>query len=184
MRGHFRRALLLWLFTLVLMQACRKKGGEDSQGIDNDTPIMTFRNISSIYSQDAIIRLKMRARLQYQYQNKDESYPEGIYVEFFDSLGTMITTLKADSGYRRISDNSYRVVGNVVVFNIKEQQKLETQVLNWDMEKQQIFTDTLTPVTITTPAERVKGNGLRAKQDFSEYEITGGVTGIFTLGNQ
>ncbi len=169
------------LAVLLLLQACSKKDSGESLLVTEKTPVMTFVDVGSQFDQDAKVKVKIQAPLQHKYENRDESYPDGVHVEFFDSLGVMTTTMDADSGYHKMASNSYRARGNVVVVNHVAGQKLETEVLNWDMGTREIYTDTLTPVKITTPTEIINGNGLRATQDFSEYEITGGVTGIFTI---
>jgi len=171
----------LLLVTAWSLVAC---GEEDSVGkleVGEETPVMTFVNMRNQYTQDEYVRVKVEAEIQHKLQNGNDTYPKGLYVEFFDSLGTMTTTLVADSGVYLSEDQSYRVVGNVEVINIQEDQKLETTVLNWNRLDAEIYTDTLTPVKITTPKEIINGNGLRANQDFSEYEITGGISGIFTI---
>jgi len=161
--------------------SCAKDEVVESLELEEDSPIMTYMDVSTLYSQNSIVRLKIEAPLQYQFKNRDEAYPNGVYVEFFDSLGVKTTTLKADSGYHKMIDDSYSVHGNVLVENLEEGQKLETEVLYWDKITKEIFTDSITPVKITTQAEVINGNGLRAQQDFSEFQITGGVTGIFTV---
>lgn len=172
---------LLGVVILVLTFACVKDEDLAAIGLSEDSPITTYLDVSTLFSQNSTVRLKIEAPLQYRYKNNDEAYPEGVYVEFFDSLGMKTTTLKADSGYRKAVNDSYSVHGNVLVVNLEENQKLETEVLYWDQVSKEIFTDSVTPVRITTQAEVINGNGLRAQQDFSEFQITGGVTGIFTV---
>ncbi len=174
-RNFFLAILSVFLF------ACAEDEAAKMLELDENSPVMTYMDVSTLFSQNSTVRLKIEAPLQYQYKNRDEGYPEGVYVEFFDSLGTKTTTLEADSGYHKAVNDSYSVHGNVVVFNLEEGQRLETDVLYWDKVTKEIFTDSITPVRITTQTEIINGNGLRAQQDFSEFEITGGVTGIFTV---
>jgi LPS export ABC transporter protein LptC len=174
--------LIKWpLVVILFIFACTDDETISVLELEEGSPIMTYIDVSTLFSQNSIVRLKIEAPLQYQYKNRDEGYPEGVYVEFFDSLGLKTTTLKADSGYHKAVNDSYSVHGNVVVVNLEEGQQLETEVLYWDKVSKEIFTDSITPVKITTQAEIINGNGLRAQQDFSEFQITGGVTGIFTV---
>ncbi|MEM1136414.1 MAG: LPS export ABC transporter periplasmic protein LptC, partial [Bacteroidota bacterium] len=169
------------IFLITSMISCSDDEAINALEIDEKTPLMTYLDVSTLYSQNSTVRLKIEAPLQYQFKNRDEVYPKGVYVEFFDSLGVKTTTLEADSGYHKALDDSYSVHGNVVVVNIEEGQQLNTEVLYWDKNTKEIFTDSITPVKITTQTEVINGNGLRAQQDFSEFQITGGVTGIFTM---
>ena len=173
--------LLLATCALLSLAACEETKMDTVIEIAENAPLMSFENVSALYSENAVLRLKLEAPVQQQYSNRDESYPQGLYVEVYDSLGLKTTTVVADSGYHRMSDNSYRVMGNVVVKNLQEGQMLETSVLNWDMAKRIIFTDSMTPVKITTATEVIKGNGMRARQDFTNWEITGGVSGVFNV---
>lgn len=174
--------LFKWpLVVITIIFACSEDDPTGVLELAENSPIMTYMDVSTLYSQNSTVRLKIEAPLQYQYKNRDEGYPNGVYVEFFDSLGTKTTTLKADSGYHKAVNDSYSVHGNVVVVNMEEGQQLETDVLYWDKVAKEIFTDSITPVKITTQTEIINGNGMRAQQDFSEFQITGGVTGIFTV---
>ncbi|WP_020529156.1 LPS export ABC transporter periplasmic protein LptC [Flexithrix dorotheae] len=183
--GYF--IIISVLSFLGLFASCSEKAVEEEiteKKEGENIPIMEFTEVSASFSQSSTVRVKVKAPLQHQYQNNDESYPEGVFLEFFDSLGRKTTTLEADSGFHEASDDSYRVRGNVVVINLEENQKLETEILHWSQVKKEIYTDTLTPVKITTKEEIIEGNGMTAKQDFSEFEITGGVTGIFTIKDE
>lgn len=173
--------LLIIPILLAILWACEKTKIDPAIKVEANAPLMSFENISALYSENATLRLKLEAPVQQQYSNRDEAYPKGLYVEVYDSTGVKTTTVVADSGYHSIADNSYRVMGNVVVKNLKEGEMLETDVLNWDMAKQVIFTDSITPVKITTATEVIRGNGMRARQDFTNWEITGGVSAIFNL---
>lgn len=173
--------LLLYSLVLLALVSCSDDDSIETFELEENSPIMTYLDVSTLYSQNSTVRLKIEAPLQYKFKSRDEEYPKGLYVEFYDSLGIKTTTLEADSGYFKAYDESYSVHRNVVVVNEEEGQTLETEVLYWDKKSQEIFTDSITPVKITTQTEIINGNGLRAKQDFSEFKITGGVTGIFTI---
>lgn len=51
-----------------------------------------------------------------------------------------------------------------------EGKKLETELLIWSEKEHRIYTDKF--VKISTETEILFGEGLEAKDDFSEYEIT------------
>lgn len=176
-----------WICLLALSSFTLFSCGEEVdkqevvEALSDSLPVRVFNDVSMLYSQNSMVRLKLEAPIQNQFENQNEEYPEGLYLEIYDSLGVKTTSLVADRGQNDIKSHTFRVTGNVVVINFKEGTKLETEVLNWDQASETIFTDTLTPVVITTPTDVINANGLTANQDFSEYEITGGVTGVFTL---
>ena len=61
------------------------------------------------------------------------------------------------------------VTDSVVVNQILKQETLFTEELNWLQAEKKVHTDK--NVTIQTPDELLKGEGLDAKQDFSWYRI-------------
>ena len=60
------------------------------------------------------------------------------------------------------------VKNNVVIRNINGD-ILETDLLNWDENKQEIYTDDF--VKITTKSEVIYGQGFVSNQNFSKYTI-------------
>ena len=141
-------------------------------------PILTFKNIETYYSQSAQVKLRLVAPTQWHMENNDEIFPDGVHITFFDKNSREKTTLVSDSARYLADIKTYHMVGNVVVNNTVENQKLETPVLNLDERSKEIFTDTT--IAITTEKEIIYGIGLRAKQDFSQYKIAK-PTGIFAL---
>jgi hypothetical protein len=57
---------------------------------------------------------------------------------------------------------------------------LSTEELNWDPQKQIVFTDKF--VVIETPTEILKGEGLEANQNFTKYKILK-PTGVFSIND-
>ena len=90
-------------------------------------------------------------------------------MEQFDEEGIIKSTLVADSGYYDYNTETYKVMGNVVVVNAEKKQKLETEELSWDKSSKEIYTET--KVKVTDEYNIINGTGLRADQDFSNYEI-------------
>lgn len=144
-------------------------------------PVLTFDNVETYYSQSALVKLRLVAPTQWHMENNDEIFPDGIHITFFDKDVKEKTTLISDSACYIAEIKTYRMLGNVVVHNTIENQKLETPVLNLDERSNEIFTDT--NIVVTTEKEVIYGIGLRAKQDFSQYKIAK-PTGIFALKNE
>lgn len=60
---------------------------------------------------------------------------------------------------------------NVVVENVKTNEKLETQTLYWNQRKKKIYTSNL--VKISSPDKLIFGDSLTAADNFSHREIFG-----------
>jgi LPS export ABC transporter protein LptC len=130
---------------------------------------MESENIERLYSDRAIIRVRMTAPKEEQMENEDMFYPKGVFVEFYDETQVRTSTLRANKGTFNKVKQLYTVTGNVVIIDSLKSQTMNTEELHWDPVKQLIYTDKF--VTIQTKKELLKGQGLEAKQDFSNWRI-------------
>ena len=133
-------------------------------------PIETIKNCEIIYSDSAKVRVLLNATLMNRYAD-EESYIEfknGLKVQFFDVNGKKESELNAD--YAIIDEEKDLMLAqhNVVVRNV-DGDVLETEKLNWNQQKEVIFTDEF--VKITTENEVIFGQGLVSNQNFSKYTI-------------
>jgi LPS export ABC transporter protein LptC len=133
-------------------------------------PIETIKNCEIIYSDSAKVRVLLNATLMNRYAD-EESYIEfknGLKVQFFDVNGKKESELNAD--YAIIDEEKDLMLAqhNVVVRNV-DGDVLETEKLNWNQQKEEIFTDEF--VKITTENEVIFGQGLVSNQNFSKYTI-------------
>lgn len=144
-------------------------------------PMMETENVTQLYSDSARLQMKLTAPLQQLFENGDQLWKKGVQVGFYAKDGSLVNTLAANYGKMDKAKNLYIMRGNVRVDNQVKQEKMRTEELFFDKAKGQIYTDTATFVTVTTPAERLTGYGLTAKQDFSLYRIHR-PTGVFSLG--
>lgn len=155
---------------------------DDSQNADTfkeyEGPVSETFNTEVLYSDSAQVRIKLQAQRQLQYENGDQDFPEGIYIEFFDEAGVKTTSIEANQGYYSKEENKYTATGEVVVKNLEKNEKLETEVLYWERNKRSINTDRY--VEIESEGEVLMGEGLEAKEDFSSYEILK-PTGVFSI---
>ncbi|GIV38281.1 MAG: hypothetical protein KatS3mg033_0081 [Thermonema sp.] len=164
---------------LLVSTACdeeRKKGIKEMQVYSG--PLVESENIVSLYSDSAKVKIKLEGKKQAQYENGNIEYPEGVKVTFFDDFMKPKAVLSARQGFYYKEKQLYRVVGEVLVEDLKEKKTLQTEELFWAPKDKKIYTDKF--VIITTPTEIIKGEGLVANEDFSYYEIQK-PTGIITL---
>jgi LPS export ABC transporter protein LptC len=167
----------LSLLFAALLAACNAEH-DLSKMQPYEGPLMEASDVETLYSDSARVRVRLTAPLEQQMENQDLHFPKGVYLEFFDKEGVKNSTLRGNSGVYVKEKNLYTVTGNVVIIDLQENKTLNTEELNWDPLKQQIFTDKF--VTITTQEEILKGEGLDAQQDFSSYQIRK-PTGTFSV---
>lgn len=169
-------AFLLFLFSFLLISC--KDDKDINKMVPYDGPIMEVNNVETLYSDSAQIRVRLTAPKQLVMENEDLKYPKGIYIEFYDEKGAISSTLRANSGVYNKTKNMHTVTGNVIIVDSVKAQTMNTEELNWEPAKKKIHTDKF--VTIQTPKEILKGEGLTANQDFSDWRILK-PTGVFPV---
>lgn len=132
-------------------------------------PLMEIMNMETLYSDSAVVRVRVQADKQLEFEDGNSEFPEGIYIEFYNIEGKVSSTLKADKGYFNQKEKLYTAVGDVEVNSYEKDQKLNTEELHWKQDKGEIYTDKF--VRIETVDEILLGEGLTSNQDFSNYRI-------------
>jgi len=169
--------ILLCVLTSFFFQGCNKSelGGKAET---YDGPLYDFKNIDLLYSDSAKVKVHMISPRELVMPNQDMIFPDGIHLDFYDATGQKETQLTSKKARYRADKQTYVVTDSVVVLNFKKQETLLTEELNWLQSEKKIHTNK--EVTIKTPTELLKGEGLDAKQDFSWYRIRK-PTGIFPI---
>lgn len=132
-------------------------------------PMQEGDSILTLYSDSAIVRVMVKAPKQLLFEDGDQEFPEGIYIQFFEPDGSVTSTLKADHGYLFQDEKRYTGVGNIIVESLKDKNKLLTDTLHWSQAEAKFYTKAR--VTIIEEADTLRGQGLEASQDFSTYTI-------------
>jgi LPS export ABC transporter protein LptC len=145
-----------------------------TSAIELALPLESGKNVEMLYSDSAIVRAKLTAPQLDRYMGKKNymEMPKGMLVIFFDENKKEQNRLSADYGIgydNGAGMDKMEAKRHVVVINEKGD-KLETEHLVWNAATKEIFTDEF--VKITTKEEVIWGEGLKANQDFSKYEIT------------
>lgn len=135
-------------------------------------PEMTARDVEIIYSERARVQIKLVSPYLVN-ETKEEPlliFPEGFTVYFYDSVMNLQSTITADYGISYEKKKLMEARHNVVVENLKKGEKLNTEELFWDRNKQQIYSSKF--VRLTTGEQVVTGDGLTSKDPFDEIFIT------------
>ncbi|MBX2946634.1 MAG: LPS export ABC transporter periplasmic protein LptC [Cyclobacteriaceae bacterium] len=158
---------LKFLAFILLLDGCGKT--DAVQPLEYDGPQREAEKVEMHYSENEVVKVRMLADLVYEYQVGDREFPKGIYMEFFNELGVLSSTLRANHAYYSKKDNTWKATGKVEVINLEKNEQLNTEELFWRPDKEQIYTESF--VTIRMQTEVIYGEGLEAKQDMSSYTI-------------
>lgn len=147
---------------ILLLLSCE----QNIDTIKNDEiltlPVRTAKNFQTLFMDSGKVQLIMSAPLMETYQNTDEPYSEfksGINVDFHDGHKNPIAS--ATSKYAKHFDKKslWELKDSVVVIN-EANEKLETEQLFWDEEKDLIYTDRF--VKITREDQTIMGTGFES----------------------
>lgn len=161
---------------LLLLFACEEKVEvveEEMMDEQDKVAAFMFTKVEKWYSEDANLKIKMRAPLELIYQKgnviSEIVFPNGIKVSMYDEYGIRTTTLVADSGKHIVSTETFSAMGNVEVVNYAQKQRVNTSILNWNKRTKEIYTDK--KIKITTPYETLEGIGMTSNEQFSKYKV-------------
>lgn len=160
------------VFIIAMLFACKNELSEIAAMDFNDTlPEISARNIEFTYSDSARVQVRLAGPLMHAYEGEDPYmvFPEGFIVEFYDSLFNITTTITGDSGIHYRDQGIMEAHKNVVVTNYETGERLDTEELIWDQNKELIYSYKF--VKITSEDGVLYGDTLLADQDFSTRRI-------------
>lgn len=134
------------------------------------SPISTSANFELFCSEKGLLKYHLVANKVLLYENGDKSFPEGIYLTFYEQDQTHSAYLQANDVYFFAEKKIYTLTGNVVLKRLKEKGQLDTETLYWDPTKAIFYTNTV--IKIETDAASLTGEGLVATEDMRYYKIT------------
>lgn len=178
--NYFEKVLSL-LLALSILIACNSVVENPVPKVKYTGPTMQSGNITTLYSDSARLKIKLQAKLQWQYENGDAEYPKGINLTFYDRNQQISSTLRANYAKYDKQRDSYFARGNVVVNNVEKGETMKTEELHWNKVKRQIHTDKF--VSIQTKNDIIQGNGLISDDGFVHWKILN-VTGSFIVEQQ
>lgn len=158
---------------LLFMASC---GGDHKEVVTvafdpETTYTMKATDVSSLISDSGVTRYRMNAKEWLVYGKAKEPFsyfPEGVYVEKFDTLFNVEASVKADTAYYWDKKGLYKLVGHVEVLSL-EGKELSTSILYIDQNDDKIHTDQyfelLDGENLTT------GIGFESNQTMTKYKI-------------
>lgn len=171
-----RKVTLNFLFLLVvtiIAGGCRPKKQEliDSFMDRSKMPLLHTFDASSLISDSGITRYKVISKEWLIFDKSNEPYwyfPQGLYVEKFDSLLQVEGSIRADTAYFFDQRKLWKLIGNVHVMNLNGEQ-FTTNLLFWDQNLQKIYSDSF--ITITQPERIIFGYGFESNESMTIYRI-------------
>lgn len=144
------------------------------------TYTMKTTNVSTLVSDSGITRYRANAKEWLVFGKANDPYwyfPEGIYLEQFDTLFQVKASIKADTAYYYEKQELWKGVGNVEMQSL-DNEYFTTSLIFWDQKSQRIYSDQY--IRIEQQDKVITGVGFESNQSMTEYKIFN-TTGIFPM---
>jgi len=166
---RFHRAIAALIVPGMIILSCENKMPVILKSDLLTIPSLTVKDFKTVLSDSGRIQLIMSSRLVEKYDKADPPYAEfrsGIKVVLFSSRkDSVIVTSK----YAKCTNsNLWELRDSVVVIN-ENNEKLETEVLFWNQEKDHIYTDRF--VKMTSEDEVSQGIGFESDSHLTKRKI-------------
>ena len=164
--------LLAW-YLLFSISACRARKSDALQSDLDSIPYTSVtRAVQTLISDSGVTRYKLEAPIWYTYE-QPESYwlfPDGIYVEQFDTLFHIQASIKADSAIYFQNKKLWELRGNVRVLN-REGQRFYSESLFWDEAEAEVYSHDYIKI-IRGMGQLIESKyGFRSNQNMTRYEL-------------
>ena len=130
--------------SLIWAISCENDLAEVNRFVDKkEVAVETAKGIEMLYSDSAKVRVKIISPTLLRHldkRNPHQEFPDGIDVEFFSDGGSVTSHLTAKSALRYEKENKI-IIRDSVVWVSRKNERLETEELIWEEEKDRVFTN-------------------------------------------
>lgn len=159
-----------FVFLVLVVFSCSQKA-EIKGKTDYKGPMLVAHDLDVIYTDSARIKFTMKTPEQIKHQDQNETFPKGIHIEFYNNKEEKETSLSSKYAEFKKDKDEWFVKDSVVLNNFNRKRILKSEELYWNPKTQEVWCDTNVRVIIETEDQTLWGKGLKAKDDFSDYEI-------------
>ncbi len=164
------------LITILLIPGCENDIEKiNLMNTSTDYPDVTGEEIEVLYSDSAKVKVKMLAPELKQYNRAERPYsefPQGMRVIFYNDSLEIESEITANYAIYYNDEKLWHAKGNVVAENYKTGERLDTEELFWDEEKEEIYSETYTRI-VNENGTFYGQNGFQSNQSMTEYTLIG-----------
>lgn len=160
----FRSPLVIPVIVIItaMVLSCENKIDVIPKSDLLNLPSLTVKEFMTVVTDSGLLQIVMTSTLLEQYDNTSSPYSEfrtGIRVFFHDGKKVPVASVSSKYAKYTKTNNLWELRDSVVVIN-EGNDKLETEVLFWDQQKDLIYTDRF--VRITNEDQIVMGTGFES----------------------
>lgn len=162
----------IMLLITIWVQSCEDKVSAKKGSANKNFPSQIIYNTDIVRRDSGNINLKFRAKIIEKYEYVDSPYvvaKKGFYLEYFDKKKAKKPgKIWADYAVFNEKKNTYEAKGNVRILT-SDGTSFKTKSIFWDKNKKEMSTKDSVFVMDNKGNSLVGANGMRAKEDFTEY---------------
>lgn len=161
---------------ILLLQGCENDIEKINMlNTSGDYPDVIGEDIEVIYSDSARVKVHMYAKVLKQFNNAEKPYsefPKGMKVFFFDDSMEIESEIHANYAIYYNEEKLWHAKGNVVAENFKSGERLDTEELFWDENKEEIYSESYTRI-VNENGTFYGQNGFKSNQTLTDYTLIG-----------
>ncbi len=152
-------------------------------GESSDYPDIIAENIEVMYSDSSKVKVQMHSKELRQYNNAEEPYsefPKGLIIHFYDDSMKIESEISADYAIYHNEQKLWHATGNVIAKNHKSGERLDSEELFWDEEKEEIYSNTFTRI-VNENGTFYGQSGFKSNQTLTKYKLIGVTNSIINI---
>ncbi|MCH5215916.1 MAG: LPS export ABC transporter periplasmic protein LptC [Muribaculaceae bacterium] len=168
------RDILLVILVLSIVWGCAddKKEVVNLQTDPETTATVVTRNVLTLVSDSGVTQYRITTDLWNMYQEASEpfwSFPEGLFLEQFDSVFNVKASIKSDSAKYYSKKQLWQLDGHVTILNTNDEVIL-TQQIFWDQRSHKVYSDSF--IHIERKDRILEGYGFNSNERMTVYELS------------
>lgn len=170
-QNNFFFKLMIFLFSAILTACVNDLDTIRKITYKSTDPDDRTRDLVVLYTDSGYAKIQVFAKVAETYSRPTQvmKLKDGIKVNFFSEDGEIVSVLTALYGEIHQNDGTMFVRDSVVLYNNEKKQRLETEELHWNQKDSSIYTNKA--VIVRKSNAILFGQGIKTKQDFTEYEF-------------
>lgn len=171
-KHNFGAAVMFFMTAAPSFFSCADDQLATVDAIDRKkVPGQYVRNISTLISDSGVVKYRIFAEEWYVYDKADTPYydfPEGLFLENFDSLMNVTSSIKCKNAQYFIDDELWDLKDSVHAMNTQGEH-FETNRLFWNQKTESVYSKER--IKITQKNRVIVGKEFESNQSFTEYVI-------------
>jgi LPS export ABC transporter protein LptC len=175
MRRRQIKIIILYVASILFASCENEIEKINLYGTDENRPDVMGENIEVIYSDSARVKVQMHAPMLLQFNRAEKPYSEftqGLTVYFYDDSLEIESEIRSDYAHYDHEEKLWHATGNVVARNLKTGERLDSEELFWDEEKESIYSNTFTRIQ-NENGTFYGENGFKSNQSMTQYTLIG-----------